>query len=193
MRDIIVKLFLLLIVCGFAQAATAQTLNFSRPTITAVALKDAPFYHQKIYEDDDYLFAYRHYDRGKYTPGFFAYGKKQKKWIEIKKISTEHAKLGRYIPFILTGEKDQETGMEKAVKNPSVPILSVTWDYSSLKNFEYADVPLDPILPIGLPDNIENRKDQKAYLLNFGAVYTIEEMRTRFWALKADIRKAFRQ
>src|SRR4028119_1126178 len=48
-------------------------LNFSRPTITAVALKDAPFYHQKIYEDDEYLFAYRRYGRAEYAPGFFVY------------------------------------------------------------------------------------------------------------------------
>jgi hypothetical protein len=70
MRENIAKLFLLLIVCGFAQIVIAQTRNFSRPTITAVALKDVPFYHQKVNEDDDYLFAYRHYGDKDYTPGF---------------------------------------------------------------------------------------------------------------------------
>ncbi len=70
MRENIAKLFLLLIVCGFAQIVIAQTRNFSRPTITAVALKDAPFYHQKVYEDDDYIFAYRHYGKAEYTPRF---------------------------------------------------------------------------------------------------------------------------
>lgn len=192
MKGVLVKLFLLLIVGGFAQVSTAQTRKFSRPTMTAIALKSQPVYHQTIYEDDDYLFAYRHYGRGQYTPAFFAYEKKQKKWIEIKKLSTEHAQLGGY-PFISTGKKDPATGMDELVRNPNLPVLAISWDYRSLKNFEYADVPLDPILPIGFPDKIENRRDQKAYLLFFGGFYDIQEMQSWFWVLKADLRKGFRQ
>jgi hypothetical protein len=160
MREKVGKLFLLIIVLGFAQIVTAQTLNFSRPTVTAVLLKDTPFYHQKVYEDSDYLFVYRLYGRAEYTPGFFVYGKKPKKWIEIKELSAEHAKLGRYFPFLPKEEKDKKAGMKELVRNPRLPLLSVTWDYSSLKNFDCADLPLRTSGSISFPDKIEYDKDK---------------------------------
>lgn len=170
-----------------------QSLKFSRPTIVATALKDAPFYHQKVYEDEDYLFAFRHSGRGVYKPGFLIYGKKQKKWIEVEKLTTEHAKLGRYFPFVPTGEKDKETGSMKLVRNPKVPLLAVSWDFTSLKNVDLAPLPLDAYGSLSFPDKITYDNDAKVYRLRFGSVYNIEEMLTEFRVLKADLRKAFSQ
>ncbi len=89
------KVVLLFIICLVAQkAVTAQNRNFSRPTILTASHSEEPLWHEKIYEDDDYLFVYHDYGKAEYTPNFFVYGRKQRKWIEIKKLSTEHAKLG---------------------------------------------------------------------------------------------------
>ncbi len=96
MRKITIKLSALFVICFLAQNATAQkTLDFSRPTIITASCDEEPLWHEKIYEDDDYLFVYRDYGKAEYTPNFFVYGKKQHKWIELKKLSTELAKLGR--------------------------------------------------------------------------------------------------
>ena len=198
MRRNILILFLFLVACDYAQIAIAQTLNFSRPTITAVALKDAPFYHQKIYEDDEYLFAYRRYGRAEYAPGFFVYGKKQKKWSEIKKVTTEHAKLGSYnTSDAFVWEVVPNSGnlpMRKILsQKPNIPVLAISWDFTSLKNVEYAAVPLDAYGSVGFPDKITYDKDGKVYRLSFGSVYNIEQMLTEFWIRKADLKKGFSQ
>src|SRR5687768_3939394 len=73
--------------------------QFTRPTLIAVLCKQVPKWHVKFYEDKDYLFSYRHYGKGEYVPGVFVYNKKLSKWLEIKKLSTENAKLGQSPPF----------------------------------------------------------------------------------------------
>jgi len=164
-------LFLLLVICASAQNATAQTLSFSRPTAMTVACDESPFWHIKVYEDDDYLFVYRHYGRAEYTPGFFVYGKRQNKWLEIKKLSTEHAKLGR---------------------SPNIDEvrLSVSWNYSDLRNVEYADLPLRTSGSINFPDKIKYDAEVPAYCLEFNSSAKREEMLTQFWVLRVELEEA---
>ncbi|MBA4184177.1 MAG: hypothetical protein H0X49_09215 [Acidobacteria bacterium] len=97
MRKQTAKLFVLFVICFLSQIAViAQNRNFSRPTIITASSDEEPLWHEKIYEDKDYRFVIRDYGQAEYTPNFFVYGKKQRKWIEIKKLSTEHAKFGRF-------------------------------------------------------------------------------------------------
>ena len=165
------KFTLFLIICIFAQNVIAQTRTFSRRTVILAPSADTPFWHVKVYEDDDYLFVYRHYGRAQYTPGFFVYGKRQNKWLEIKKLSTEHAKLGR---------------------SPNIDEvrLSVSWNYSDLQNVEYADLPLRTSGSINFPDKINYDAETQAYFLNFNSSAEREEMLTRFWVLKAELAEA---
>ena len=149
----------------------AQTRTFSRPTIVAASCPDVPFWHVKVYEDDDYLFVYRHYGRAEYTPGFFVHGKRQHKWLEIKQLSTEHARLGRS-PAI-----------------DEVP-LSVSWNYSPLAKVEYAALPLPTSGSINFPDKIEYDAVTEVYCLNFDSSAEREEMLTQFWVLKAELEAA---
>ena len=140
------KLLVLFVICFLAQNAIAQkSRNFSRPTIITVSSDEEPLWHEKIYEDADYLFVYRDYGKAEYTPNFFVYGKKQHKWIEIKKLSTEHAKLGR-----------SPSSTAKAA-------LQVSRDYSSLKTVNYVNLPLRTSGSINFPDKITYNAENKTY------------------------------
>lgn len=175
MRKQTAKLFVLLVVGFLAQSVivSAQNLNFSRPTIITASCDEEPLWHEKIYEDDNYLFVYRDYGKAEYTPNFFVYGKKRHKWIEIKKLSTEHAKLGR-----------------SPASNQKI-VLSVSWDYSSLKNVNYVNLPLRTTGSINFPDRITYDADTKIYSFNFNSSAKFEETLTRFWVLKKDLDTAF--
>ena len=170
MREVKLKILLLsiLCVCAVAQHAAAQTPVFTRPTIITANCAEPPFWHIKVYEDDDYLFVFRHFGRAEHTPGFFVYGKQQERWVEIKQLSTEHARLGR---------------------SPGIDVLplSVTWDYGHLKEVEYADLPLLTSGSINFPDAITFEAEREAYRLNFNSSAKLEEMLTQFWVLKAEL------
>ena len=175
MRKQTAKLFVLLVICLFAQSAvvSAQNPDFSRPTIIAASYDEEPLWHAKIYEDDNYLFVYRDYGKAEYTPDFFVYGKKRNKWIEIKKLSTEHAKLGR------------------SPSSATKVALQVSWDYSSLKTVNYVNLPLRTSGSINFPDKITYDADTKRYFFNFNSSAKVEEMLTQFWVLKKDLDEAF--
>lgn len=172
---------------------SAQTPKFTRPTIVAVALEEAPFYHRKIFEDDDYLFTSRDYgNKGEYVPGFFVYGKTKNKWLEIKKLSVEHAKLGYSSPFPSEIRIDEKTGEKFFVVNPKNPKLPAGWDFRRFKNASYIDVPLRTTGSIMFPDKINYVENLKAYQLNFSSSYNIEEMLTQIWIKKADLERALK-
>jgi hypothetical protein len=144
------------------------------------------------FEDVFFFFAYRFAGRGAFIPGFFVYEKKQNKWLEIKRLSTEQAKFGYYFPFITEGKPDTATGAVKLVRNPALPLLAITWDYRNSKNVLYVDVPLETGGSISFPDKIIYNKTARAYELSFNSAYNIEEMSTRFWVLKRDLKRAFK-
>jgi len=144
----------------------------SRPTIITASCAEEPLWHEKIYEDDNYLFVYRDYGKAEYTPTFFIYGKKHNKWIEIKKLSTEHAKLGR------------------SPSSTTKIILSVTWDYSSLKSVNYVHLPLRTSGLINFPDKILYDANAKIYAFNFNSSVKLEEVLTQFWVTKKDLEEA---
>jgi hypothetical protein len=159
-----VKLFLIFVICFLAQSAVAQSLSFSRPTVITAVCNEEPFWHESIYEDDDYLFVYRYFGKAEETPVFFILGKKRNKWVELKKLSTEHAKLGR---------------------SPSSN--SESWDYSSLKTVNYVNLPLRTSGSINFPDLTTYDADNKAYCFNFNSLANVEEMLTQFWVAKKDL------
>lgn len=172
MRKITIKLLVLFAVCFLAQNATAQnkSLNFSRPTIITASCDEEPLWHEKIYEDDDYRFVIRDYGQAEYTPNFFVYGKKQHKWIEIKKLSTEHAKLGRFSSSAAKAD------------------LPKNW----LKNIKYIDFPLRISGSTNFPDKITYNAENKTFAFNFNSLANLEQMLTRFWVLKKDLDEALR-
>src|SRR5512145_2079160 len=79
------------------QDAPEPALTFTRPTIVATRLEQpVTFWHELTFEDNEYMFVSRHYGTGgKHVPGFFVYSKSRGAWIQISRISTEHARLGR--------------------------------------------------------------------------------------------------
>lgn len=164
MRKHTVKLFLIFMLCFLGQSVMAQSLSFTRPTVITAVCNEEPFWHESIYDDDDYLFVYRYFGKAEETPVFFILGKKRNKWIELKKLSTEHAKLGR-----------------------STSSSSESWDYSSLKTVNYANLPLRKSESINFPDQVTYDPDTKVYCLNFNSLDKVEEMLTQFWVAKKDL------
>ena len=175
MKNQTAKLLVLFVICFLAQNATAQkSRDFSRPTIITASSDEEPLWHEKIYEDKDYRFVIRDYGQAEYTPNFFVYGKKQHKWIEIKKLSTEHAKLGR-----------SPSSSAKAAPQ-------VSRDYSALKTVNYMNLPLRTSGSINFPDKITYDAENKTYCFNFNSTAKLEEMLTQFWVLKKDLDEALR-
>lgn len=173
---ITIKILAFFIICFLAQNAAAQnkSLNFSRPTIITAACNEEPLWHKKIYEDADYLFVIRDYGKAEYIPNFFVYGKKERKWIEIKKLSTEHAKLGR------------------SPSPTAKTALQASWDYSALKNVNYVNLPLRTSGSINFPDKITYDTENKTYSFDFNSTAKLEEMLTQFWVLKKDLDESLR-
>lgn len=167
MRKHLVKLFLTFVICFLAQNVVAQSLSFSRPTVITAVCNEEPFWHESIYEDDDYLFVYRYFGKAEETPVFFILGKKRNKWIELKKLSTENAKLGRS-----PSKQENDSG---------------NWDYSSLKTVNYVNLPLRTSGSINFPDQVTYNTDTKAFCLNFNSLANVEEMLTQFWVAKKDL------
>jgi hypothetical protein len=171
MRKQTAKLFVLFVICFLSQIGViAQNRNFSRPTIITASSDEEPLWHKKIYEDKDYRFVIRDYGQAEYTPNFFVYGKKQHKWIEIKKLSTEHAKLGRFSSSAAKAD------------------LPKNW----LKNIKYIDLPLRISGSTNFPDEITYNAESEIYYFNFNSSAKLEEMLTQFWVLKKDLDEALR-
>jgi hypothetical protein len=160
---------LILVLSVAIENGIART-SFTRVTFKAKMCAETPIWHDKVFEDENYIFVYRHYGSKNYTPGFFVYGKKQNKWIEIKKLSTENAKLGHSPPM------------------NEVP-LSVSWNYEYLKKFDYTDVNLQTTASINFPDKIEYDVASKAYCLKFNSSLDRADSLTIFWMLKEEIEK----
>jgi hypothetical protein len=124
-----------------------------------------------ILEDAEYKFVSRHYGPGgKYVPGFFVFSKKRNAWIEITRLSTEHARLGR------------------SPEGP--PILAVSWDYGRLIGTEFANVFRQPSF-LNYPDRILNIPSEGAYRLDLNSRTGVDYSLTWFWVRKVDLEEAF--
>jgi hypothetical protein len=159
---------------GLAATASAQSLEFSRPTLTAVRITVEPRFHHVAYEDSAYKFATRDYGSGETptSPGLFVYSKERNAWIQIVSLSTEHARLGRSPDFT------------------DIP-LSVSWDYGNLINEPFASMPLRTSGSIGCPDRIVDVGAEGAYRLEFNSNLNRDVSLTWFWLAKADLHEAF--
>jgi Domain of unknown function (DUF4377) len=174
-------LILALLVCtgfaGFPEAglARAQQLSFSRPTIVGVHYDRQPPWHFKLYEDSDYMFVYRNYGDGEYVPGIFVHNVRKNKWMEIRRISTENAVLGR------------SPGPKDLIKCP----IPETWDFSSLRKREYTDLPLKTSRLVFVPDLIAKDDDRNVYRIDFTPPCEVADMLTRFFIRIEDLDNAF--
>jgi hypothetical protein len=92
--------------------------------------------------------------------------------MEIKKLSTENAKLGR--------SPTSEEGL-----------CSVGWDYSDLRKADYATIPLMTSGSVNFPDKILYQADIATYLLQFNSSWNIDAVLTQFIIKKDDLDKAF--
>ncbi|MGH9946831.1 MAG: hypothetical protein ACRD6X_06515 [Pyrinomonadaceae bacterium] len=171
MKKITITSLVLFAVCSLTQIAVAQkqSLTFSRPTIITASCDEEPLWHEKIYEDDDYRFVIRDYGKAEHTPNFFVYGKKQRKWIEIIKLSTEHAELGH-----------SPSATAKAASQASR-------DKSVLKSVNYVNLPLRIAGSTSLPEKITYDAENKTYSFNFNSLAKLEEMLMQIWVLKKDL------
>jgi hypothetical protein len=150
-----------------AVAYQDESLSFSRPTIEASALKTAPKSAVKLYEDEEFVFLYRHSGGKEYAPGFFVYRKKPASWIEIKKVTTENAKLGR----LSSGDEVRLSVGKK----------------------QYAELPLKSGGAVNIPSKIKYDAEIEVYSLEFDPWQKKEEHVTRFWVDRDDLREAFKK
>jgi hypothetical protein len=141
-----------------------ETFSFSRPTIESVVLKSPPKSPVKIYEDGDFAFLYTRSGPGD-APGLFVRGKKLNRWIEIKKLSTENAKLGRL-----------SSGEEVSLAAGKKP---------------YVDMPLKTLKSTGFPGKIKYDDEAELYALEFDAWQKKSEFVTRFFIDREDLEEAF--
>jgi len=145
----------------------------ARPTVVISPVYDPVGRCRTIYEDSDYMFVARDYGpKGTRIPGLFVFSHKMKKWMEIKELSTEEAKLGRSP----TSEEGQ---------------CSVGWDYSGLRNTDYVKIPLVTSGSLNFPDKIGYAADSHTYFLQFNSSWNIDAVLTQFIVKKGDLDKAF--
>jgi hypothetical protein len=156
-----------LILCAATVASAYQdeSLSFSRPTVEASALRTTPKSAVKLYEDEEFVFLYRAAGGKEAAPGLFVYGKKPGKWIEIKKVSTENAKLGR----LSSGEE--------------VRLI--------LGKKQYAELPLKAGATVNVPSKIKYDTDIEVFMLEFDPWQKKEEYVSRFWIDREDLGEAF--
>ncbi|HWP44255.1 MAG TPA: hypothetical protein VNO14_13510 [Blastocatellia bacterium] len=148
-----------------APAYQDESLSFSRPTFESVILKDAPKSAVKIYEDKFFVFAYRGAGQAKEAPAFFLHNKSLKKWIEIKKLSTENVKLGRFA-----------SGEQASLSVGKKP---------------YVEVPLKVGKTIVFPSKVKFDSETELYSLEFDSWQKKPEHVTRFWIDMDDLEEVF--
>jgi hypothetical protein len=154
--------------------ASAQSLEFTHPTLTAVRIEIEPRRKQVLYDDSAYRFVACNYRSGEAptVPGLFVYSKQRDAWIQILSASTEHARLGRSPDFTDIG-------------------LSVGWNYGQLINEPFASMPLRTSGLLALPDRIVDLGVERAYRLDFNSRLNRDISLTWFYLAKADIQEAF--
>ena len=158
--------------CRPPQAVAAQQA-VNRPTVILRPSQDPDGQRRMIYEGVDYVFVDKNYGpKGKQVPGLFVFSNKVRKWMEIKKLSTKDAKLGRS-PTVEEG------------------LCSVAWDYSGLRNADYATIPLMTSGSLNFPDKILYKAEDDTYLLQFNSSWKIEAVLTQFIIKKDDLDEAF--
>jgi hypothetical protein len=88
-------------VIGAGGTALSQSVEFTRPTLTAVKLPSEPRFRRLVYEDSAYRFVARDYGSREdpTIPGLFVHNKQRDGWIQILSLSTEHARLGTPRPL----------------------------------------------------------------------------------------------
>jgi len=150
----------------------------NRPTVILSASEDPVGQRKTIYEDSEYVFVARSYGpKGLQIPGLFVFSQKMNKWMEIKMLSTQGAKLGR-----------SPSPEEERIKNA---FCSVGWDYSGLRKAEYATIPLMTSGSLNFLDKILYKADTATYLLQFNSSWNIDAVLTEFIVKKDDLGKAF--
>ena len=164
----------------FAQEAnTAAQATVGRPTVILAPAQDPGAQGKAIYEDGNHAFVSRNYGHGgKQVPGLFVFSKQTEKWMEIKKLSTEDAKLGR------------SPTIEEVKKAGQWP-CSVGWDYSGLRGAAYAAIPLKIVGSPNFPDKILYEPEADAYLLRFNSGWKIDAVLTQFTVKRSDLAQAF--
>lgn len=148
-----------------AGASQDDSLSFSRPSFESVALKAEPKSLAKLYEDKEYAFHYVRPGQPDRPAALFVYAKRPRKWVEIRKLSTENAKPGR----IPTGEDVS----------------------ASIGKKPYVEMPLKTGKTSSLPARIRYDGETELYLLEFDSWQKKEEFVTRFYIDKEDLDESF--
>jgi len=165
-------LAMVVLVMAHAAAGDSDPLSrkeFTRSTVKGNVRESAPFSHRLIYDDSLYAFRIRHYGgEGEHIPAFVALRKADSMWIEITHLSTEHARLG-HSPDIR-----------------DIP-LSVGWDFASLADSAYAELPLRTSGSIVFPDRITFDGTQAIYRFDLNSQLDRPECLTTFWVRQADL------
>ena len=120
-----------------------------------------------IYEDDAVkMVAVGYGDATKQSmPGFFVYRKATADWIRVDRVSTRGATFGRSP----TLDETRDAGKAPA---------SIGWNFRSLEEADYVDLPLTSAGFLFFPDKVELDHANKEYVLRFNSGWDIEGVET---------------
>ncbi len=130
-------------------------------------LSAEPVWLRVIYEDDAYRFVLRDYGHAQYRPGFFVEDRGRGRRLELLRITTEHARLGR---------------------SPSDIDLPVGWDFGRFAGRDYVDMPLQDGF-ITFPDRITRDAERRLYRLDYQSELNREQSLTTLWIRVSDLER----
>ncbi len=110
------------------------------------------------------------------TPGFYVLGKSCQKWIRIEKVSLNHAILGRS-PTL------------KECRAAGVHPPSIGWDFRSLAEHDYVELPLRSGGFLFFPDKIEKDQEDDRLVLRFNSAWRMAPVETVLVMALGDLRR----
>ena len=154
-----------------------------RPSIVAAA-SDPPLRNVIVlYQDEEFLFAGRHYGssrdpRGNTTPGLFVQSKAADRWILVMAISTAGGRFGK-------SWSDDPADRQKTM------ISQVPWDFTRAAERPYIQTPLQTGSSIAFPDRVEYEKDAGRYVLHHFSSFHAPSAEVVVYVARADLQQAF--
>ncbi len=173
------KSILIMTVCACLAGCAASPARVEINS-TVIARTDGPATTDKLrtlYEDDEVRIAavdYGHHTSPQ-TPGFYVLGKSSQKWIRIEKVSLKHAILGRSPTF----EECRAAGVQPP---------SVGWDFRSLAEHDYVELPLRSSGSLLFPDKIEKDEGDDRLVLRFNSAWQMAPVETVLVIALGDLR-----
>jgi hypothetical protein len=142
-----------------------DAMKFTRPTVIGLVLERAPERYHQYYKDQYYQFVVADNSEEPVVSTFVAHDLVKERWLQITKLSTEHARLGK--------------------SNDRLP--EATPDFYALRNDEYVQLPFKSRGWNVFPDRIVFDSTNRLYRMSCNASYNLPIDVTTFLVLKSDL------